>query len=39
MSGEKKEYKWEVKAGGQVPLDSVALKTAMSESFAWVFFY
>ncbi len=29
MSGEKKEYKWSVSPGGSVPVDSVALKTAM----------
>ncbi len=28
---DKKEYKWSVAPGGSVPLDSVALKTAMGE--------
>jgi hypothetical protein len=30
MSSQAKEYKWQVKAGGQVPLDSVEMKTAIS---------
>eukprot|EP00049_Salpingoeca_infusionum_P022439 m.6766 g.6766 ORF g.6766 m.6766 type:complete len:86 (+) comp5188_c0_seq2:85-342(+) len=33
MSAEKKEYKWQVKQGGTVPVDAMGISHAMSKAF------